>query len=227
MNCTHIKRLIPLYVGGDLTTQEVAGVRKHIEMCEKCRGLVAEFEESQGWLRDFTAPQFDEAVFENLHASVREEIARVESRPSLFDLLTPVWNWRSVIAASSAVVLLTAGLWLYTGRPKSPDKQFTISSPPIVDRQNDAEIAGGTGTPSQTRRQKSTKNKRLRRSLNLPVIAINNHLAESELTIPTHSDLGTKQEANKDPDREMLRIEIQTADPNIRIIWIAPKESTR
>jgi hypothetical protein len=25
--------------------------------------------------------------------------------------------------------------------------------------------------------------------------------------------------------REMLRIELQTADPNIRIIWLAPKET--
>ncbi|HZF38802.1 MAG TPA: hypothetical protein VE715_08255, partial [Blastocatellia bacterium] len=33
------------------------------------------------------------------------------------------------------------------------------------------------------------------------------------------------QSAHPDPDpnRNMLRIEIQTADPNIRIIWFAPK----
>jgi anti-sigma-K factor RskA len=224
MNCTHIKKVIPLYVGGDLNTREAAGVRKHIETCERCRDLVAEFEESRSWLRDFTAPQFDEAVFENLRDAVREEISRRESRPSLFDLLAPVWNLRSVIAASSALVLLTAGLLLYTNRPKSPDRPLTISGPVSIEGQNHGVIAN-TGPVSQIRRRKLATAHRSRRKTetNLPVVALNNHFGGSELTLPTHSDITTKQDAYQDPDQEMLRIEIQTADPNIRIIWIAPK----
>jgi Putative zinc-finger len=249
MNCTHVKRLIPLYVGGDLNTQQVAGVRKHIETCERCRGLVAEFEESQGWLHDFTAPQFDEAVFENLRDAIREEIARVESRPSLFDLLTPIWNLRSAIAASLALALLTAGLLLYTDRSKSPDKPLTtnkapISGPASGEQQNHEETVN-TGPASQIRRQRSTATHRSRRGstlsrdntkvvANLPVlrvIALNNrfierHLDIGETTFPSHSDTATNDDATQDADREMLRIEIQTADPNIRIIWIAPKNPT-
>jgi hypothetical protein len=227
MNCTRVKRLIPLYVGGDLNTQQVAGVRRHIETCERCRGLVAEFEESQSWLRELNAPEFDESVFDNLRDGVREEIARMGSRPSLFDPLTPVWNLRSVIAASSALALLTAGLLLYINRPKSPNKPFTIASPAIVERQDHAEIAEKTGSTSQTQHQKLTTTHRSRRNLNLPVIALNNHIGGSELMLPTHSDFASNPDANEEPDREMLRIEIQTADPNIRIIWITPKESTQ
>jgi hypothetical protein len=227
MNCTQIKRLIPLYVGGDLNAQQIAGLRKHIETCERCRDLVAQFEESRSWLRDLTAPQFDEAVFENLRAAVREEIAQVESRPSLFDLLIPVWNLRSVIAASLALALLTAGLLLYTNRPKSPDKPLMTSSPASVERQNHEEIAN-TGSPSQIRRKKfiATNRSRRKTETNLPVIALNNHFGGSEFTLPAHSDIATKQVEDEDLNREMLRIEIQTADPNIRIIWIAPKNPT-
>ena len=65
----------------------------------------------------------------------------------------------------------------------------------------------------------------------LETIALNNHLFErlldiggQEITIPTYADLVTNQDAKQDADREMLRIEIQTADPNIRIIWFVPKD---
>jgi Putative zinc-finger len=245
MNCTHIKRLIPLYVGGDLNTQQVAGVRQHIETCERCRKLVAEFEESQSWLRDFTAPQFDEAVFENLRDAVREEIARVESRPSLFDLLTPVWNLRSVMAASLALALLTAGLLLYTKRPKSPDKPLITDKgaspvPERVNEQNKGDVID-TGSSRQSRRQKLAGSHRPRRGPAPPVvntkgetqlplvgaIALNNHLIDrhpniEEITLPSQSEI----EMNRSADREMLRIEMQTADPNIRIIWFVPKDDT-
>jgi hypothetical protein len=245
MNCTHIKRLIPLYVGGDLNTQQVAGVRKHIETCECCRELVAEFEESQSWLRDFTAPQFDEAVFENLRDAVREEIARVESRPSLFDLLTPVWNLRSVIAASLALALLTAGLMLYINRSKMPDKPITANKKPVpvpkgVTEQSH-EIIIDKGLNRQSHRQKLAASYRPRRSpapqvdnmkgeTNLPVlgaIALNDHsigrrLGIKQIALPSQSDIAM----DRNVDREMLRIEMQTADPNIRIIWFVPKDDT-
>jgi hypothetical protein len=245
MNCTHIKRLIPLYVGGDLNTQQVAGVRKHIETCERCRDLVAEFEESQSWLRDFTAPQFDEAVFENLCGAVREEIARVESRPSLFDLLMPVWNIRSVIAASLALALLTAGLWLYTSRSKSPDKPLTVNEgavpvPKGVTEQNHGDVIDRR-EQRHSHRQKLAASHRPHRNQAPPVVnpkgetqlpilrvvAINNHsigrhLGIQEIALPSQSDFAM----DRNVDREMLRIEMQTADPNIRIIWFVPKDDT-
>jgi hypothetical protein len=245
MNCTHVKRLIPLYVGGDLNTQQVAVVRQHIETCESCRSLVAEFEESQSWLCDFTAPQFDEAVFDDLRAAVREEIARVESRPSLFDQLMPMWNLRSVIAASLALALLTAGLLLYTNRPKSPDRPLITDKaaspvPERVKEQNKGNVID-TDSSRHSRRRRLAASHRARRSpaprmdntrgeTNLPVlgvIALNNHFIErppniEEITLPSQSDTAT----NRNVEREMLRIEIQTADPNIRIIWFVPKDDT-
>jgi Putative zinc-finger len=245
MNCTHIKRLIPLYVGGDLNTEAVAGVRKHIETCERCRDLVAEFEESQSWLRDFTAPQFDETVFENLRDAVREEIARVESRPSLFDLLMPVWNIRSVIAASLALALLTAGLLLYTNRSKAPDKPLTVNKGTVPVSKGETEQNHGDvierGEQRHSRRQKLAASHRPHRNPAPPVVntkgetqlpvlgvialndrAIERHLGIQEIRLPSQSDITMKQNV----DREMLRIEMQTADPNIRIIWFVPKDDT-
>jgi hypothetical protein len=245
MNCTHIKRLIPLYVGGDLNRRQAADVRKHIETCERCRDLVAEFEDSQSWLRDFTAPKFDEAVFGDLRDAVREEIARVESRPSLFDLLTPIWNLRSVIAASLALALLTAGLMLYTNRSKSPDKPLITDkgaspAPERVKKRNKGDVIE-MGSSRHSRRQKLAASHRPRRSpvppvdntkgeMNLPVlgaIALNNRLIDrhpdiEKIMLPSQSDFAT----NRNVDREMLRIEMQTADPNIRIIWFVPKDDT-
>jgi Putative zinc-finger len=245
MNCTHVKRLIPLYVGGDLNTQQVAGVRQHIETCERCRDLVAQFDESQSWLRDLAAPQFGEEVFDDLRAAVREEIARVESKPSLFDLLAPVWNLRSVVAASLALALLAAGLWLYTNRSKSPDKPLTVNKgtvpvPKGVTEQNRRDVID-TREKRHSRRQKLAASHRLHRNPAPPVVktkgetqlpvlgvlALNNHSIErrlgiKQIALPSQSDFAM----DRNVDREMLRIEMQTADPNIRIIWFVPKNDT-
>jgi hypothetical protein len=221
MNCTHSKRLIPLYVGGDLKAKQATVVREHIEKCEHCRNLAVEFEESQRWLRGLTAPEFGDAAFENLRAAVREDIARIEARQSLFDMLLPVWNLRSAIAASAALVLLTAGLLFYTDRTKSPESPITkdTSPAPVTEVVREQEKVLATGKP--LRRQ---KRRRPADVTNLPVsgyIALNNHFGE----IPSQSELTANQSTQTNvTEREMMRIEMQTADPNIRIIWFVPKD---
>lgn len=226
MNCRDVEKLIPLYTGGELNPAEVAGVRRHIESCERCREVVAEFAESRAWLRELGVPAFDEAIFDNLRAAVREETARVQSGSSLFDLLAPVWNRRAGIAASTAALLLS-GLLIYTYRPKPVEEPLTTSRPASGDNQE--EIAD-IDIPQHNRRRKAPATHHPRRLLlpsidngktevNLPVITLNNRIGGSEFKLPSHSEI-----ANEDMDRkEMLRIEIQTADPNIRIIWISPK----
>jgi hypothetical protein len=235
MNCTHSERLIPLYVGGDLKAQQIAGVREHLETCGNCRKLAAEFEESQSWLCYLQAPEFEDLFFDNLHAAVRKEIARIKSSPPILDLLAPVWNWRSVIATSSTLALLTAGFLIYLNRQKSLDKPLTISRPESVESQNHEETANA-GKVQQVGRRRLKANHRSRRASippadkresNLPVVALNTHYERSGLMLPSNSELATKKDITEDPEREMTRIEIQTADPNIRIIWIAPKNPTR
>jgi Putative zinc-finger len=214
MNCTHIERQIPLYVGGDLNAQQVAAVRQHLESCERCSGLLAEFEESQSWLRDLKPPEFDDVVFDNLRTAVRDEIARECGMRNAEG--GTGWSLRYAIAASSVLVVLAVGYLLYNKRQISPDKSLTASR--RVNLETRREEIANAGKVQQIPRKKLKATRRPTLSKNLPVlgdIALNNGFLKY---FPSLSEITTKREP------EMLRIEIQTADPNIRIIWFVPND---
>jgi putative zinc finger protein len=218
MNCTHIERLIPLYIGGDLNPQQLAALRQHLESCDHCNGLVAEFEESQSWLRDHKPPEFDDVVFDNLRTAVRDEIARECGIRNTGG--GTVWSLRYAIAAAAVLVVLAVGYLLYNNRQISPDKSLTVS------RRENLETSGKeiaiASKVQQIPRKKLKATHRSHNSSTLPkklpvlgVIALNNDFLQH---FPSRSEVTSKREP------EMLRIEIQTADPNIRIIWFVPND---
>lgn len=225
MNCTQIEKLIPLYVGGDLNRKRAAAARRHIESCERCSGMVRAFEESQCWLRELKTPEFKDAVFDDLHIAIHEGIAQTQPSTSLFEQLAPLCNLRSAIAGMSATVLLTVGYLFYSDHQKSAGKPDTDATP--ANRQISEEIAAGDTSQQIKRDKRHNKMKtphRSRRSSSLPVVTLNNHFGSSGFALPSQAEIVAKENTNEDPERrEIIRIEIQTADPNIRIIWLAPK----
>ena len=92
MNCTHIEKLLPLYVEGDLDAERAETVLAHLNACRQCQECAAEYEESQGWLRSYSPPEFDETFFDGLRQSVQSEIARAERRPNFFQFIVPRWR---------------------------------------------------------------------------------------------------------------------------------------
>jgi hypothetical protein len=220
MNCTQIEKLIPLYVGGDLKPPEIDEVRRHSELCVFCRELIAEFDESQSWLRGFVAPQFDETVFDDLRDAVRREITRTEMRPAFIGSFEPFWNLRFVIGGSLALIFLTAGLAFFSSQTTSSnrnpiavaddnDKGARVDDPPQINQT----IAPRSG-------QKHNAIGRTNRTGGHAA-----RLRPGRRNTRQNADIAVNQPMNEDGDSEMLRIEIQTADPNIRIIWLAPKDS--
>jgi len=235
MNCTQIENLIPLYIEGDVEPGRAEAVRTHLQSCRRCSLLVAEYEESQGWLRSYTPPDFSDALFDDLRDSVRREIARESQRPSLFQRLGLAWRWGPVLTASVALLLICGGLAIYlrVGKGKDDSKFVVITppnpkvspSPPNAEENNQA---GG----SQQRvlpRPQDRPDKAARRR---PPVAIQpkaEQLAEQPRTIQpeaaTQPEVEGTTAAGAATAPDMLRIEIQTSAPNIRIIWLAPKEA--
>src|SRR5262245_25040094 len=241
MLCTHAEKLIPLFAGDDLPAREVDALRRHLESCANCRRLAAEFEESRDWLRGFAAPQFDDVVLNDMRDSVLRDIGRIENRARWLQWIIPGWNLRFAFATSLALLLIGALLGLVINRRQSPHDPKTDRAETRKGSSDQAKLPPGKNPDGQAKNDEQTASRKTdRRKFRRE--PINRRPSESPQTEgqmvepdlitqsmgavgPTTDPSAAPDPANTDPDanRDALRIEIQTADPNIRIIWFAPK----
>jgi hypothetical protein len=240
MRCTHAEKLIPLFAGDDLPAREADALRRHLKSCANCRRLAAEFEESRDWLRGFSAPQFDDVVLNDMRDSVLRDIGRIENRAQWLQWIVPAWDLR--FTASVAVLLLILfAAYAYRGRkPQTiPDKENVVKINPGGGQKqstNDArrnDEVNPSPVPAQQpplKRERRINENRGVKPVRLPDIAVVNapivppiiNIGPVFEPLPLGADLAMDDAIF---NREMTRIEFQTADPNIRIIWLAPKEA--
>jgi anti-sigma factor RsiW len=233
MNCRRIEELIPLFVEGDLEKGEAEQVAFHLETCSACAGLAAEFRESQNWLLSFDALAFSEAELDDLKQGVMAEIQRRNGQEGFLRRFVDRWTLRQMVAATAAVLILCAALAIYvyngkgsrvidsSGEVAKETRAPSNDSPDVARQNEDLNEAAGASSRSQARVRSTGVMKKSRR---------NSRSASSRL--PVFASRPEKQRVET-PDAqgevkvapEMLRIEIQTADPNIRIIWFAPKQA--
>lgn len=233
MNCRRIEELIPLYVEGDLGEHGVSDVRSHIESCEACRGLVSEYEASQAWLRAAESPDFDEAFVDTIRAGVMRELGAREAAPPFAERLRQWLAPRRLVAATAALLLIFAAILLFVlasrSRVSQPEEQKAgIQPAPAVENKQESP----NPTPDVRHATNLSERRTLHRRMTL-LVRHTSHVAGRAVkpqehliaqrppdTVPAAPKLNGS-DASKSAD--MLRIEIQTADPNIRIIWFAPK----
>jgi hypothetical protein len=233
MNCRRVEKLIPLYVEGDLESRLNDPIASHLEWCGRCNWLADEYKESQSWLRSSEPPEFDEAFLTDLKRDVLTGVSTTTPSflASLLGSWTQQWNRRQVLALSAALMIIFGVLVLYLYRTRVNDGravQELAGQTQIEDKTNPSRpdlTAGTKSAPgaSFTGRHRSLVPTTLSRStVEPPLLSGANKASEPESP--------RKENEQMIPDRtfdsrEMLRIEIQTGDPNIRIIWFAPRET--
>ena len=279
MNCTHVEKLLPLYVEGDLDTARDAALRAHLVWCQACQQLAAEYEESQQWLHSYAPPdfpaEFDEALFDELSAAVRREGTRENTRPGFLQLIAPFWGWHPVLAASLALLTIVCGLALYLrfkqalmnpemGVPVAVRLIPLIDPAPIVVTPGLDQDGNKERIESTLRHIKSERDSSPLVEASAPVNTVDatlplaiakvlppeateayqNEVAASKnpraaleslldrFSTPQavvqleNSGAGSQAPTDTASAPEVTRIEMQTANPKVRIIWLAPKETT-
>jgi len=241
MLCTHAEKLIPLFAGDDLPAREADDLRRHLESCARCRRLAAEFEESRDWLRGFSAPQVDEAMLDGVRDSVLRDIGRIENRARWLQWIVPGWNLRFAFATSLALLLTGALLGLVINRRQSPHDPKSNRAESPKGGSDQVKLPPGKTPDGQANNYKQAASRKTgrRKFRREPIKREPSESPQTEERIvepdlitqntdtvgPTTGPSTAPDPADTDPDanQDMLRIEIQTADPNIRIIWFAPK----
>jgi hypothetical protein len=231
LNCKRTARMISLYVAGDLVGAPEREVAMHLAACDGCRRLAEEFSQSSSRLTEACAsPEFGAKFYSGIRHAVLGEIAshQLPAKPSLF---RPRWLYATAFAAIVIVSVVMLQHFVSARRAMSPDI---------------ARAARGIDqpTPSSSEVPLPPKNHELTAKQSVPVLASphgrSRHSAETKqpdaLVAQAPRVSGTQIEPVMQPSTrvgpvaleassQVSRIEIQTADPNIRIIWLSPRES--
>jgi hypothetical protein len=236
LNCKRTARLISLYVAGDLVGAPEREVAAHLAVCEGCRRLAEEFSESSSLLTQaFAPPEFGAEFYSGIRHAVLGEMAseRMLSKPSLF---RPRWLYATAFAAIviASVVMLQHFVSStrepprdlvraprVTGQPKSglsevPSSRKKHELPGTLSARSNQELA-----PASPRRSYRHFEGRKPDAL-VTAQAARDGRAQIEPAMQSSTSVGP---VALEASSQVSRIEIQTADPNIRIIWLSPRES--
>jgi hypothetical protein len=233
MKCRRVKKLLPLYVEGDLAPDVAERISAHLDWCGQCNWLADEFNESQSWLLTNEPPEFDQAFLDDFKSEVMSGLEQTTARPSLLAAIAQYWSRRQVLAMSGAILIVIGMVvfYIYQARfgvnPKAIETARQVPEPeaPIIE-QPKAEVVPSPNHQSapikHARRHPIQKTERAKAMDNLrgPALFFQ---ANRPVELGNPSEMAVKSEDPKDDVPEMLRIEIQTADPNIRIIWFTPR----
>jgi hypothetical protein len=200
MKCQGVANVLPLYVEGDLPRRKDARVRRHLASCLPCRGLSEEYRRSQQWLHASAGPAVPGDQLEAMRRAVWRRLEE-QPRPSRLSLaFERGWMALRRWASQPAVAVASIGL--------------VVLGSLVMPR-----VSGLGGA-----------------RLTVPVEVPREDVADEAATEPsddpeilaaaTPEELAEGAEAEADPaedtNSDNMRIEIQTKDPNVRIIWLTP-----
>jgi hypothetical protein len=203
MTCRVVQELLPLFVEDDLPRRKSARVRRHLEDCLPCRGLQEQYRQSQQWLRASGHPTVGGERLEALRQAVWR---RIESEPApapLWLALERAWSglrrWASqppvAVAAVGLVVLVSVTMTRGLGGARL-GTPLDLGNPPAQQPGDESAIGELADDPE------------------LLAVATPEEMADG-------TENGEAEPVEENAASKM-RIEIQTQDPNVRIIWFTP-----
>ncbi len=245
MNCKHVQELLPLYAGRDLEGKGAQLVMAHVQSCVECAGSVDEYRETRQLLKQFAPPPASDAVYAGIRQRVLREIEQEAAAPGLSRLLDSLFRPRLRWAIATAVVLAVSVFAPYfianrrnnqqvTGSghtldvPTSPAIRGVDVLPPPSPVQKRDPVQGLAGITHQSLRRKSS-GAAADRSRSTTVSSTGPRSMSAQ-TLPNENDTS---EADAVPAGESarpektLRVEMQTKDPNIRIIWFSRSPNSK
>ena len=253
MNCEEVKANLSPYVAGDIERHGAREmIETHLRACESCRASAEEWEASHRLLQLHEPPEFDAAFFDSVRRNVMREInepkpsllARIFGRPFGQRTLTYAAVFSMLVCAA---VLSAHFLRGKQTPPAEVAKEKKVGTENVeknaVQFTSERAQGGGTANANQVnavapsprpgpspqrriRRESAPERKSVNPSPKPEEVQTANVREVQRVVSPTFEPRTTvppNRVETASADREMLRIELQTADPNIRIIWLSPR----
>lgn len=225
MNCQDFELQIALFVESDLPVDEIPQLEAHLAICESCRQFAEEMQESQIILKTFGKPELDEAVLAQVRHSVMRQIAHSKSVTSFWQRLWNGYGWRFALASLLLTAVMVPILVSWFKSPVKPEVSVVTAPVPVhtqepsvqVQNPKSTDVALVVSSKSLRTRTVPLRHHLVKHHAEPPVAPAQNELSSASLVHPERDTISSEP--------EKTRIEIQTQDPNIRIIWFANKTS--
>lgn len=244
MRCTTIEKLLPLYVEGDISEDEASKVQAHISSCDTCRRVAEEFRASQNLIHAFDAPDFDDEFYEQLRGTVLTGItAQKLARPSLLETLRALFLKRPTVATACILFLVIFGaLYGVLHRRLSKSSSYMVAVERGMGEIKPVQFAAASGNRSAAAPLSTLIEGNVRSSSFNPrsggrqktrpgsqadeqreeATSKNNDATSAAIA---RAGTGNSGDTDRASTQAVARMEIQTSDPNIRIIWLGRKPS--
>ena len=239
MDCDRAERLLPLLGRGDLKPKDARALQEHLDDCAKCAESACDYKQSFNLLLSTAELDFDEEFFSKIRGSVLSEIRLRERR-----LPTPVQLWRSnpvtVLGVVVLVIALGAGIALLNRNWPGHHNERVASSGsylrPQVSPTTTIDVVKSGGKEPRVAVVNSRRDawhRLSRKSMSVKTAQVHYMIAKRDskvrfdlkrpegntsVALSVHSPATVQRQ-------EASRIEIFTADPNIRIIWLTAKNT--
>lgn len=243
MNCKSVEPLLSLYVGRDLEEKRSRSIAAHLQSCTACALVADEYAGASQMLQAYEPPIFSDEIYAGIRGQVLNEIGRESHAPvwprifsQLFlALAQPRMRWitAALLLAVSLTVLYLSRSRLHQ-RPNDQQVAVGTAEPNQAARRADVRSENGTESAGSS----SLSNKRhdgrattrrpiaVRRKVNVGVVDTNlsRRLDETAKVDALTYDPVIRRDVDVSQPSSApapLRVEMQTGNRNIRIIWLS------
>lgn len=238
MDCSNCEELLPLYAGGDLDEKRLKLVAGHLQICLNCQVSGEQYGDTLRLVQEFATPLFAESAYAAMRRQVLSEIERETSGPSFAHMMVNYFRSTAGLGFATALIITLALSAFYlisiwgktenqiadsrlptstergseelTNEDKVPDT-FPESARPVIPPQGKINrLRSGRAQGPQRTGHFGANDRSASRGTPYPKVKVPLPAANNVAVTPAGAGSETT-----------LRVEIQTKDPNIRIIWFS------
>ena len=215
MKCKNVEPLLSLYVGRDLAEEESRLVAAHLQSCRDCSLVADEYAVTNQLLQRYEPPLFSDEIYAGVRGQVLNEIEResqARAWPGFFTqlflaLVQPRTRW---ITAALLLAISVTALFLSRNRPHQvPNDQR------VAVRNRDESASNSPSVSNEGQDDKVVPRRQITRK------------RKAKLDSSTSDRVAQRNVILSQPSSPAapVRVEMQTSNRNIRIIWLSSQPS--
>jgi len=237
VNCQQAGKLLPLYGSAEFESVHQQQLATHLELCPSCAAEFDDYRITDQLLLELTPPRIRDDVYDEIRRDVWRKIEGGSSATSFGQFLGAWFDPRTVWAVATVLLLvvLVGAIYLISNRaPLTAQPPVAGSGAELTNRQPqnsqpDSRTVNSLAATSQPAASVSVppRHRQLRHALRVE----RDSLAANDLNAARRIEQRQRDDSSQSPaeldPQQNIRLEIQTSNPNIRIIWLVNPETKR